>query len=106
MASENKTAETYIEKPRTLAAVRAEILSGNTKATDLANTYYERIGQINPRLNVYLSLTKERALAQAARIDELRRLGIRAYLRKPFRPESFREVVTDVLGTLDAVREA
>lgn len=33
-----------------------------------------------------------------ARIDELKRLGIRAYLRKPFRPESFREVVGDVLG--------
>ncbi len=32
------------------------------------------------------------------RIDELRQLGIRAYLRKPFRPESFREVVQEVLG--------
>jgi two-component system chemotaxis response regulator CheY len=32
------------------------------------------------------------------RIDELKRLGIRAYLRKPFRPEGFRDVVRDVLG--------
>jgi len=32
------------------------------------------------------------------RIDELKQLGIRAYLRKPFRPESFRDVVQDVLG--------
>ncbi len=70
MASENKTAETYIQKPKTLSAVRAEILAGSTKATDLANAYYERIAEINPRLNVYLSLTRERALAQASRVDD------------------------------------
>lgn len=35
-----------------------------------------------------------------SRIDELKRLGIRAYLRKPFRPESFRDVVSEVLGPL------
>ena len=40
------------------------------KAADLAASYYERIAQINPRLNVYLSLTKERALEQAARVDD------------------------------------
>jgi two-component system, chemotaxis family, chemotaxis protein CheY len=33
-----------------------------------------------------------------ARIDELRALGARAYIRKPFRPESFREVVEAILG--------
>jgi aspartyl-tRNA(Asn)/glutamyl-tRNA(Gln) amidotransferase subunit A len=75
LASENKTAETYIEKPRTLAAVRAEIVSGSTKATDLTSGYYERIAQINPRLNIYLSLTRDRALAQASRIDESARKG-------------------------------
>ncbi len=75
MASENKTAETYIQKPSALAAVRAEIISGSTKATDLANAYYERIAQINPRLNVYLSLTRERALAQASGVDDLARKG-------------------------------
>ena len=75
MAGENKTVGTYIQKPRTLAAVRAEILSGNTKATDLANTYYERIGQINPRLNVYLSLTRDRALVQASRVDDAAKKG-------------------------------
>jgi len=30
-------------------------------------------------------------------IDSLKRRGIRAYIKKPFRPESFRDVVTDVL---------
>jgi two-component system chemotaxis response regulator CheY len=32
------------------------------------------------------------------KIDELKSRGIRAYIKKPFRPESFRDVVTDVLG--------
>ncbi len=75
LASENKTAETYIQKPRTLADVRAEIVAGSTKAADLAAAYYERIAEINPRLNVYLSLTRERALAQATRVDDAARKG-------------------------------
>lgn len=32
-----------------------------------------------------------------AKIDELKKRGIRAYIKKPFRPESFRDVVIDVL---------
>jgi two-component system chemotaxis response regulator CheY len=32
------------------------------------------------------------------KIDELKRKGIRAYIKKPFRPEGFREVVDRVLG--------
>ena len=70
MSSEVKAAENYVERPRTLAALRAEIASGRTKAADLAASYYARIAAINPRLNVFLSLTKERALAQAARVDD------------------------------------
>jgi len=69
LSSEAIPAENFLEKPKTLAALRAEIAEGCTKAVDLAASYYERIAQVNPRLNVYLSLTKERALAQAARID-------------------------------------
>jgi aspartyl-tRNA(Asn)/glutamyl-tRNA(Gln) amidotransferase subunit A len=75
LPSEVKTAESYVAKPKTLAELRAEIASGVTKATDLAASYYERIAEINPRLNIYLSLTKERALAQAARVDELAAKG-------------------------------
>jgi aspartyl-tRNA(Asn)/glutamyl-tRNA(Gln) amidotransferase subunit A len=69
------TAETFVEKPQTLAALHAEIAAGRIKAVNLAAAYYERIEQKNPRLNVYLSLTKERALAQAARIDVLAAKG-------------------------------
>ncbi len=75
MPSEAKAAENFIEKPKTLAELRAEIAAGTTKAADLAAGYYDRIAQVNPRLNVYLSLTKERALAQAERVDALAAKG-------------------------------
>jgi aspartyl-tRNA(Asn)/glutamyl-tRNA(Gln) amidotransferase subunit A len=70
LSSEAKPAETYVEKPKTLAELRAGITSGRTKAIDLAASYYDRIEKKNPRLNAYLCLTKDRALAQAARVDE------------------------------------
>jgi aspartyl-tRNA(Asn)/glutamyl-tRNA(Gln) amidotransferase subunit A len=69
LSSEVKAAENFVEKPKTLAELRAGIANGTTKATDLAASYYDRIARVNPRLNVYLSLTKERALAEAARVD-------------------------------------
>ncbi len=75
MASAVGTPETYVEKPETLAALRAGIAAGRTRAADLAAGYYERIEKINPRLNVYLNLTKERALAQAERIDAMAAKG-------------------------------
>jgi aspartyl-tRNA(Asn)/glutamyl-tRNA(Gln) amidotransferase subunit A len=75
LPSESKTADSYVEKPKTLAVLREEIASGNTKAADLAAGYYERIEKLNPRLNVFLSLTKERAFEQAARIDAMAAKG-------------------------------
>lgn len=33
-----------------------------------------------------------------ARIEELKQRGIRAFLRKPFRPEQFREIISTVLS--------
>ncbi len=75
MASEARTAETFVEKPKTLAELRADLAAGRTKAADLAAGYYARIEKINPRLNVYLSLTKERAMAQAERIDAMAAKG-------------------------------
>ena len=75
MPNETMTAESFVERPKTLAALRAEISAGRTKATDLAAQYYERIEKLNPRLNIFLSLTKERAIEQAARIDDLAAKG-------------------------------
>ena len=63
------TSETAVEKPKTLSELRDGVASGRVKATDLAERYYERIEQLNPQLNIFLSLTKERALKQAAAID-------------------------------------
>ena len=65
----------YAEKPKTFAELRAGIESGSGKAADLARSYYDRIAAVNPQLNVYLSLTRERALAQAARVDGLAAKG-------------------------------
>ena len=67
--------EILLQKPKTFAALRAEIAAGRTKAADLAASYYERIEKLNPELNVYLSLTKDRALAQAERIDAMAAKG-------------------------------
>jgi aspartyl-tRNA(Asn)/glutamyl-tRNA(Gln) amidotransferase subunit A len=75
LAGDTKTVETFVEKPRTLDALRADIASGRVKAVDLAGAYYDRIAQINSHLNVYLSLTRERALEQAARVDALAAQG-------------------------------
>ena len=75
LSSEAKATESFVEKPKSLAALRAGIQSGSTKATDLAARYFDRIAAINPRLNVYLSLTRERALEQAARVDEMAAKG-------------------------------
>lgn len=36
-----------------------------------------------------------------ARINELMKQGIKAYIKKPFRPENFRDVVLEVLGDLN-----
>ena len=72
---ETKIVERLMQKPKNLADLRAEIAAGATKATDLAATYYDRIAQLNPRLNVYLSLTRERAMAQAQRVDALASKG-------------------------------
>lgn len=66
---------TMAEKPHSFVELRAAISSGTTKAADLAAAYYDRIAALNPRLNVYLSLTRDRALEQAGRIDALAAKG-------------------------------
>jgi aspartyl-tRNA(Asn)/glutamyl-tRNA(Gln) amidotransferase subunit A len=75
LSSEANTPESYVEKPKTFAVLRAEIEAGTTTASSLAAAYYDRIAQINSRLNVYLSLTRDRALAQAERVDLLAAKG-------------------------------
>ncbi|HXS76422.1 MAG TPA: Asp-tRNA(Asn)/Glu-tRNA(Gln) amidotransferase subunit GatA [Terracidiphilus sp.] len=75
MPTENLNASSYVDKPKTFSELRESILSARVKATDLANSYYRRIEQVNDHLNVYLSVTKERALEQAGQIDNAVRKG-------------------------------
>jgi aspartyl-tRNA(Asn)/glutamyl-tRNA(Gln) amidotransferase subunit A len=75
LAGDTKTVETFVEKPATLARLREDIASGAVKAVDLAGVYYDRIAALNSQLNVYLSLTRERGLAQAARVDAMAARG-------------------------------
>ncbi len=75
MSSEAKSSESYVETPATMQELRAQITAGTAKAADLAARYYDRIAEINPHLNIYLSLTKGRALQQAERVDALAAKG-------------------------------
>jgi aspartyl-tRNA(Asn)/glutamyl-tRNA(Gln) amidotransferase subunit A len=75
LAGDTKTVETFVEKPPTLARLRQDFSSGSVKAADLAAAYYDRIAALNGQLNIFLSLTKERALEQASRIDALAAKG-------------------------------
>ncbi|MGC9157620.1 MAG: Asp-tRNA(Asn)/Glu-tRNA(Gln) amidotransferase subunit GatA [Terracidiphilus sp.] len=70
LTSEAKPSGTFQQKPKTLDELRAEIAAGGGRATELVRRYYERIEKVNPHLNVYLSLSRERAFEQAARVDE------------------------------------
>lgn len=54
---------------------RAALTSGETTATALAESHYARIAQEDGKINSYLSLAKDRALAQASKIDALVKAG-------------------------------
>jgi len=54
---------------------RAALTSGETTATALAEAHYARIAQDDGKINSYLSLAKDRALAQASKIDALAKAG-------------------------------
>jgi aspartyl-tRNA(Asn)/glutamyl-tRNA(Gln) amidotransferase subunit A len=59
----------------TLSAARAALEAGKTTATAVAESYYKTIEAVNKKLNVFLTLSRERALAQAAKMDELAAKG-------------------------------
>lgn len=59
----------------TIEEVRAALTSGETTATSLAEMYYERIATQDGEIHSYLSLSRERALAQAAKIDAMAERG-------------------------------
>jgi aspartyl-tRNA(Asn)/glutamyl-tRNA(Gln) amidotransferase subunit A len=56
-----------------LSAARAAVVSGATSALALASAHYDRIAAMDPAgqdgINSFLALTRERAFAQAAKVD-------------------------------------
>jgi aspartyl-tRNA(Asn)/glutamyl-tRNA(Gln) amidotransferase subunit A len=60
-----------------LTTARERVLSGATTATALAEQHYERIAKADgpTGLNSYLALTRDRALAQAAKVDAAVKAG-------------------------------
>jgi len=62
-------------KDLTIEPARAAIASGKATATALAEDHYARIAEKDGPINSYLALSRERALAQAAKIDAMAARG-------------------------------
>ncbi len=60
---------------RTIGAARQAILRGEISAAALAEEYYRTISAEDSKIHAWLSLSRERALEQAARIDALAAKG-------------------------------
>ncbi len=60
----------------TIGAARSAIQERSTTATSLAEAYYKKIASDDIQIGAYLTLSKERALAKAAEIDELAAKGV------------------------------
>src|ERR1700719_3818015 len=78
----------------TIDRVREALASKKISARELSADYYERIAARNPELNAYLTLSQERAFAQADRVDALVAAG------KPLPPLAGVPIaVKDVIST-------
>ena len=55
----------------TIDLVRSSITERKTSASALADEFYTRIRKIDPEIGAFLTLSEERALAQAERIDKM-----------------------------------
>jgi aspartyl-tRNA(Asn)/glutamyl-tRNA(Gln) amidotransferase subunit A len=55
----------------TIDSARDLVLRKETTATALANEFYKKIEAEDPKVGAYLTLCKDRALAQAAKIDQM-----------------------------------
>ncbi len=58
-------------KGLTIDAARAGVASGETTATALAELHYDRIASEDGKINSFLALSRERAMAQAEKIDAM-----------------------------------
>ncbi len=60
---------------QTVAQLAAGLAAKRYSAVELAETFLARIAQANPALNAFVSVTRERALADAAKADAARAAG-------------------------------
>jgi aspartyl-tRNA(Asn)/glutamyl-tRNA(Gln) amidotransferase subunit A len=59
----------------TISSARAAVQERKTSATALAEIFYDEIGKDDPQIGAYLTLCKERAIAQATELDSLAAKG-------------------------------
>ncbi|MFN8495756.1 MAG: Asp-tRNA(Asn)/Glu-tRNA(Gln) amidotransferase subunit GatA [Caldilineaceae bacterium] len=59
----------------TISAARAGLQAGEYTSVELTQALLDRINAVDPQVKAYLTVTAERALAQAAQADERRRQG-------------------------------
>jgi aspartyl-tRNA(Asn)/glutamyl-tRNA(Gln) amidotransferase subunit A len=55
----------------TISSVHSALAAKKVSARELADDFFARIEHRNPELNAYLTLSKDRAYAQAAKVDDL-----------------------------------
>ena len=67
--------ETLNLETLSITAARSAIASGSISAISLATQHYDRIAAVDPTINSYLALSRERALTQAAKIDTAAKAG-------------------------------
>jgi len=58
-----------------IAQIRQDLINGDRTATEITESYLQRIEAIEPKLHSFITITPEVALAQADRIDQMRRNG-------------------------------
>ncbi len=59
----------------TITEVRSAVLSGSVTASSLAVQHYDRIAAVDPQINSFLALTRDRGILQAAKVDEAVKSG-------------------------------
>ena len=58
-----------------LTAARSAVVQGRISASALAEKHFEQIASVDPGIHSYLALSRERALAQAERVDAAAKAG-------------------------------
>ena len=58
-----------------ISKAREAVLSGAVTAVSLAGQHYDRIAAVDPEINSYLALARDRAVVQAAKVDAAAKAG-------------------------------